>query len=199
MIPKDQTQGKFSTEARYNDVWATVLFLFNIGGFTALNVYSFKSYADNLANPYTVLDDGTRVATNAFAVDHALSILVLSSIAFTFALSFGYFILIQRKTAFLVKFSFFFNIFLTVGMGILQIMSGNIFWGGLFLVSGILVLFFYKIWAKRMPFSILLLQTVTSVTRKYPGTLAVSDLLNRLILNGCMILTSKKGIVQTQN
>ncbi|KAK3824970.1 MAG: plasma-membrane choline transporter-domain-containing protein, partial [Benniella sp.] len=174
LIPKDQTQGKFSTEARYNDVWATVLFLFNIGGFAALNVYSFKSYADNLANPYTVLDDGTRVATNAFAVDHSLSILVLSSIAVTFALSFGYFILIQRKTAFLVKFSFFFNIFLTVGMGILQIMSGNIFWGGLFLVSGILVLFFYKLWAKRMPFSILLLQTVTSVTRKYPGTLAVA-------------------------
>lgn len=181
LIPKANTDGKFSTEARFNDVWATVLFLLNIGGFAALNVYSFKSYANNLANPFTVLEDGTQVATNAFAIDPSLSILILSSIAVSFAMAFGYFILIQRRTAFLVKFSFFFSVFVTIGMGALQILSGNVFWGGLFLISGILVLFLYKLWASRMPFAVLLLQTVTSVTRKYPGTLAVSHLLDHLI------------------
>lgn len=177
LIPKPNTEGKFSSEARYNDVWATALFLANIGGFAALNVYSFKAYANNLANPFTVLEDGTQVATNAFAIDHSLSVLILSSIAVSFAMAYGYFVLIQRQTAFLVKFSFIFSVLVTIGMGILQILSGNIFWGGLFLLSGILVLFFYKLWASRMPFAVLLLQTVTSVTRKYPGTLAVSGLL----------------------
>ncbi|KAG0353897.1 plasma-membrane choline transporter-domain-containing protein [Gamsiella multidivaricata] len=174
LIPKSNTEGKFAPEARYNDVWATGLFILNMAAFTGLNVYSFKAYAHNLSNPFTILDDGTQVATNAFAIDHSLSVLALSSIAVTFALAFGYFILIQRQTAFLVKFSFFFSIFLTIGLGIIQIMSGSIFWGGLCLATGLVVLFCYKLWASRMPFSILLLQTITSVTRKYPGTLAVA-------------------------
>ncbi|KAI1297031.1 putative choline transporter, neither null mutation nor overexpression affects choline transport [Mortierella claussenii] len=174
LIPKANTDGKFTPNASYKDVWASGLFLLNIAAFTGLNVYSFKSYANNLANPFVVLEDGTTVATNAFAVDHSLSILAISSVAVTFALAFGYFILIQRQTAFLVKFSFLFSVFLTIGMGIVQIMSGSIFWGGLCLASGLAVLFLYKLWASRMPFSILLLQTVTSVTRKYPGTLAVA-------------------------
>ncbi|KAF9112111.1 putative choline transporter, neither null mutation nor overexpression affects choline transport [Mortierella sp. AM989] len=174
LIPKDLTQGKFIPETRYNDVWATGLFIFNIAAFTGLNIFSFRSYANNLANPFTVLDDGSTVATNAFAVDPSLSILVLTSIAITFALSFGYFILIQRQTAFLVKFSFLFSIFFTIAIGILQIMSGSIFWGGLCVASGLIVMFLYKYWASRIPFSVLLLQTVTSVTRKYPGTLAVA-------------------------
>ncbi|KAF9358246.1 putative choline transporter, neither null mutation nor overexpression affects choline transport [Mortierella sp. AD094] len=174
LIPKDLTQGKFTPEASYNDVWATGLFVLNIIAFTGLNIYSFKSYANNLANPFTVLEDGSTVATNAFAVDHSLSILALTSVAVTFALSFAYFILIQRQTAFLVKFSFVFSIFFTIAIGIVQIMSGSIFWGGLCIASGLLVMFLYKYWAARMPFSVLLLQTVTSVTRKYHGTLVVA-------------------------
>ncbi|KAF9938307.1 putative choline transporter, neither null mutation nor overexpression affects choline transport [Modicella reniformis] len=170
LIPK-ATQGKFTTEARYNDVWAAALFILNIGGFACLNFHSFKAYANSQT---TAPEDDTQVATSTFAVDHSLTILVLSSIAVNFALSFGYFVLIQRKTAFLVKFSFLFNVFLTIGLGIIQIMSGSLLWGGLMLVAGILVLVCYKLWASRMPFSVLLLQTVTSVTRKYPGTLAVA-------------------------
>ncbi|KAG0300844.1 putative choline transporter, neither null mutation nor overexpression affects choline transport [Dissophora globulifera] len=174
LLPKDLTQGKFTAEARYNDVWAAVLFFLNLGGFTWLNVFSFRAYSNNLVNPYTVLEDGTTVATNAFAVEHSLSILVLSSVAVSFALAFGYFILIQRQTAFLVKFSFLCSVFLTIGMGVIQILSGSFLWGGLCLASGVAVLFLYKLWASRMPFSVLLLQTVTSVTRKYPGTLAIA-------------------------
>ncbi|KAF9999492.1 putative choline transporter, neither null mutation nor overexpression affects choline transport [Entomortierella chlamydospora] len=174
LIPKDLTQGKFTSEARCNDVWASVLFAFNAVAFAGLNFYSFKSYANNLANPFTVLEDGSTVATNAFAVDHSLAFLALTSVAITFGLSFAYFVLIQRQTAFLVKFSFIFSIFFTIALGIIQIMSGSIFWGVLCLASGIIVLFLYKYWAARMPFSVLLLQTVTSVTRKYPATLAVA-------------------------
>src|SRR5690606_17825928 len=91
-------------------------------------------------------------------------------------LAFGYFVLIQRKTAFLVKFSFLFNVFVMIGLALVQIMSGSLFWGGLMMVGGLLVLFLYKYWAARMPFAVLLLQTVIAVTRKFPGTLAVSGL-----------------------
>lgn len=173
LIPKDNSD-KFTPSVRYNDVWATILFVANAAAFTGLNVYSFKSYNQNLAHPFRVLEDGTEVATNAFIVDHALSVLALSSIAVSFGLSFGYFVLMQRQAAFLVKFSFFFSVAITFVLGIFQILSGHWFWGGMFLLSSILVLLCYKLWAARMPFSILILETVTSVTRKYPGTLAVS-------------------------
>ncbi|KAF9914507.1 putative choline transporter, neither null mutation nor overexpression affects choline transport [Lobosporangium transversale] len=174
LIPKTSTEGKFTPNAHYNDVWATGLFLLNIAAFTGLNIYSFKSYANNLANPFVVLEDGSRVATNAFTIDHSLSVLALTSVAVTFGLAFGYFILIQRKTAFLVKFSFLCSVLFTIGLGVLQIMSGSLFWGALSVAAGVVILFFYKLWAERMPFTVLLLQTVTSVTRKYPGTLAVA-------------------------
>ncbi|KAF9432704.1 putative choline transporter, neither null mutation nor overexpression affects choline transport [Entomortierella beljakovae] len=174
LIPKDLTDGKFTPHARYNDVWASVLFALNSFAFIGLNVYSLKSYANNLANPFIPLEDGTQVATNAFAVSHSLTILAISSIIVSFALSFGYFVFIQRQTAFLVKASFIFSIGFTIANGILQIMSGNILWGGLFLLSGVIVMFMWKFWASRMPFAVLLLQTVTSVTRKYPATLAVA-------------------------
>ncbi|KAF9184076.1 putative choline transporter, neither null mutation nor overexpression affects choline transport [Haplosporangium sp. Z 767] len=174
LIPKSNTEGKFTAEARYNDVWASLLFAANTAAFIGLNVYSFKSYANNLVNPYTTLEDGTTIATNAFAVDLSLSILFLSSIALSCGLAFGYFVLIQRKTAFLVKFSFLFSVFVMIGLALVQIMSGSLFWGGLMMISGLLVLFLYKYWAERMPFAVLLLQTVTSVTRKYPGTLVIA-------------------------
>ncbi|KAG0215930.1 putative choline transporter, neither null mutation nor overexpression affects choline transport [Mortierella sp. GBA30] len=174
LIPKDPTEGKFTAEARYNDIWATGLFVANTATFIGLNVYSFKSYANNLANPFTVLEDGSTVASNAFEVDHSLSILVLSSIILSWALSFSYFLLIQSRTEFLVKFSFLFTVFVTIGLGVFQIIFSSLFWGALNLLVGILVLFLYKYWASRMQFAVLLLKTVTSVTRKYPGTLAVA-------------------------
>ncbi|KAG9322389.1 hypothetical protein KVV02_005272 [Mortierella alpina] len=173
LLAKDPTEGKFTAEARYNDVWASALFLANTTAFIGLNVYSFKAYASNLAAPDPVLDDGTLRAA-AFAVDHSLLILALSSILLSFALSFGYFVLIQTKTAFLVKFTFLFSVFVTVAMGVFLIMSGSLFWGGLNMLVGILVLFMYKYWAAKMPFAVELLKTVTSVTRKYPATLAVA-------------------------
>ncbi|KAG0230114.1 putative choline transporter, neither null mutation nor overexpression affects choline transport [Mortierella sp. GBA43] len=172
LIPKAD-DGKFSPNPSYNDVWATILFLLNTGGFVALNCYSFKAYA-NMGNPFTVLDDGTRVATSSIAVDHSLAVLILSSIAVAFSLAFGYFVLIQRKTVFMVKFSFFFSVLATFALGIMQIINGSILWGALFLLSGVLILSLYRYWRARMPFAVLLLQTVTSVTRKYPGTIAVA-------------------------
>lgn len=174
LLTKDNTAGKYTAEARYNDVWATGLFIANIGAFTALNIYSFRAYASNLADPFVLLDDGERVATNAFMVDHSLSILALSSIVVSFALSFGYFLLIQRHTAFLVKFSFLVSVFLTLALGVLQIMAGSLFWGLVSVLAGLAVLFLYKYWASRMQLSVHLLQTAAAVTRKYPGTLAVS-------------------------
>ncbi|KAF8985046.1 putative choline transporter, neither null mutation nor overexpression affects choline transport [Entomortierella lignicola] len=174
LIPKDLTQGKFSPEARFNDVWATGLFFLNTAAFIGLNVYSFRSYSNNLANPFIVLEDGSTLETNAFAIDHSLAVLALTSVAVSFALSFGYFILIQRQTAFLVKFSFIFSMLCTFAMGIYMVLSGNIFFGGMTVLSGILLLILYKLWTSRIPFAVLLLQTVTSVTRRYPGTLAVA-------------------------
>lgn len=174
LLAKDSTAGKYTAEARYNDVWATGLFLANIGAFTALNIYSFRAYASNLADPFVILDDGERIATDAFMVDHSLSILVLSSIIVSFAMSFGYFLLIQRHTAFLVKFSFLFSVFLALALGVLQIMAGSLFWGIISVLAGLAVLFLYKYWASRMQLSVHILQTAAAVTRKYPGTLAVS-------------------------
>ncbi|KAG0089276.1 putative choline transporter, neither null mutation nor overexpression affects choline transport [Podila epicladia] len=174
LLAKDNTAGKYTAEARYNDVWATGLFVANIGAFTALNIYSFRAYASNLADPFVILDNGERIATDAFIVDHSLSILVLSSIIVSFALSFGYFLLIQRYTAFLVKFSFLFSVFLTLALGVLQIMAGSLFWGIISVLAGLAVLFLYKYWASRMQLSVHILQTAAAVTRKYPGTLAVA-------------------------
>lgn len=181
LIPKTNTDGKFTPDASYKDVWATVLFIGNIFGYFGLTYYSAKHFVNN---PFTVLEDGTSVPTNAFLADHAFTILALTSLAFTFSLSYGYFFLIQRYTAALVKISWFFSIFFTIAIGVLQILGGS-FWGIFPIAVGVLCLFLYKYWASRMAFAVLVLETVTSVTRKYPATLAVSALSSFLFYHPC--------------
>jgi hypothetical protein len=181
LIPKTNTDGKFTPDASYKDVWATVLFIGNIFGYFGLTYYSAKHFVNN---PFTVLDDGTSVASNVFLADHAFIILALTSLAFTFSLSYGYFVLIQRYTAALVKISWFFSVFFLIAVGVLQILGGSL-WGALSIVVGVLCLFLYKYWASRMAFSVLVLETVTSVTRKYPATLAVSALSSLLLHHSC--------------
>ncbi|KAF9933491.1 putative choline transporter, neither null mutation nor overexpression affects choline transport [Linnemannia zychae] len=171
LIPKASTDGKFTPDASYKDVWATVLFVGNLFGYFGLTYYSAKHLINN---PLTVLEDGTTVSTNAFFADHSFIILALSSLAFTFSLSYGYFILIQRYTSALVKISWFFSVFFTIAIGVLQIMSGSLFFGIISVAVGVLVLFLYKYWASRMDLAVLILETVTTVTRKYPATLAVA-------------------------
>lgn len=178
LIPKANTDGKFTPDASYKDVWATVLFIGNLFGYFGLTYYSAKHF---ISNPFTVLEDGTSVASNAFLADHAFVVLALTSLAFTFSLSYGYFVLIQRYTAALVKISWFFSVFFTIAIGVLQILSGSL-WGALSIAVGVLCLFLYKYWASRMAFSVLVLETVTSVTRKYPATLAVSALPSYLFI-----------------
>ncbi|KAG0296120.1 putative choline transporter, neither null mutation nor overexpression affects choline transport [Linnemannia gamsii] len=170
LIPKTNTDGKFTPDASYKDVWATALFVGNIFGYFGLTYYSAKHFVNN---PFTVLDDGTSVASNAFLADHSFIILALTSLAFTFSLAYGYFFLIQRYTAALVKISWFFSVFFTIAIGVLQILGGSL-WGALSIAVGVLCLFLYKYWASRMAFAVLVLETVTSVTRKYPATLAVA-------------------------
>ncbi|OAQ34868.1 DUF580-domain-containing protein [Linnemannia elongata AG-77] len=170
LIPKTNTDGKFTPDTSYKDVWATVLFIGNLFGYFGLTYYSARHF---ISNPFTVLEDGTSVSSNAFLADHAFVVLTLTSLAFTFSLSYGYFVLIQRYTAALVKISWFFSVFFTIAIGVLQILGGSL-WGALSIAVGVLCLFLYKYWASRMAFSVLVLETVTSVTRKYPATLAVA-------------------------
>ncbi|KAF9139470.1 putative choline transporter, neither null mutation nor overexpression affects choline transport [Mortierella sp. GBA39] len=170
LIPKANTDGKFTPDASYKDVWATVLFIGNLFGYFGLTYYSAKHF---ISNPFTVLEDGTSVPSNAFLADHAFVVLALTSLAFTFSLSYGYFVLIQRYTAALVKISWFFSVFFTIAIGVFQILNGSL-WGALSIGVGVLCLFLYKYWASRMAFSVIVLETVTSVTRKYPATLAVA-------------------------
>ncbi|KAF9972161.1 putative choline transporter, neither null mutation nor overexpression affects choline transport [Actinomortierella ambigua] len=165
LIPKNTPQ-KFTTSSRYNDVWASILFGLNLATFGGLNVYSFRAYASNTFY-------GAAQGEASF-VDHSLSVLILSSIFVSFGLAFGYFVLIQRQTMLLVKTSFILSIVLLFGFGIVLLMGGSLFFGALNILGGVLVVFFYKLWADRMRMAVLLLQTVSSVTRRYPGTLAVA-------------------------
>ncbi|KAG0232441.1 putative choline transporter, neither null mutation nor overexpression affects choline transport [Actinomortierella wolfii] len=165
LIPKDTSQ-KFTTSTRYNDVWASILFGVNMAAFAGLNIYSFKTYASNTFHG--------AAQGNAFLIDHSLSFLILSSIFVSFGLAFGYFVLIQRQTSLLVKASFILSIAFVFFIGVMQLLGGSLFWGGLHLLAGVVILIFYKLWAARMQMAVLLLQTVSSVTRRYPGTLAVA-------------------------
>ncbi|KAF9168054.1 putative choline transporter, neither null mutation nor overexpression affects choline transport [Actinomortierella ambigua] len=165
LIPKDTPQ-KFTTSSRYNDVWASILFGLNLVVFGGLNIFSFKTYASNTFH-------GAAQGQASF-IDHSLTVLILSSIFVSFGLAFGYFVLIQRQTSLLVKSSFLLSVALVFAIGVTQLLGGSLFWGGLNIFVGVIILLCYNLWAARMRMAVLLLQTVSSVTRRYPGTLAVA-------------------------
>ncbi|KAL1923289.1 uncharacterized protein VTP21DRAFT_8269 [Calcarisporiella thermophila] len=163
--PPQPNHEKFSITPKYNDVWATILFLIHLVIFAVLSYFGISTAVRNglfsKQGETTSLDGGT--------IGMFFVIVLLG-----FVISFCYTLLAQRFPRFFIKFTFLASIILSFVVAALFFVKRNFIGGAIFFVFSVLYALCWFWWRSRIPFAVVMLETVTSVMRKYYGTIVVS-------------------------
>ncbi|KAJ3210950.1 putative choline transporter, neither null mutation nor overexpression affects choline transport [Entophlyctis luteolus] len=169
---------QFIERRRFNDFWATLLFAAFVGAFIVLAVFSVPYVITSLRTgqfdfPGTGSTASTSTATTGISASE-IGALLGASVGVGLAFSLGYFFLMLNFPAALIKFSYFLNVCLLLGLAAYFLYLRIWVAGVIYAVFGILVGLSYYWLRHRIPFSALVLETVCKITFKFSGTLWVA-------------------------
>ncbi|KAL6617660.1 DUF580-domain-containing protein [Neocallimastix californiae] len=191
---------EFNDSPKYQDVWATLVYLLTVLGTAALagvcipKIDLDKMYGSNSSsssgNKYN--NSGShgyyyfkRSSDDGSVTD--LIIMVGSSIVMSALLTFIYMILMQKFAGKMIKGTFILSIIFNFLYAIAAIFVSPIM-GGIMLIFAILYGICYFLWRSRIPFAKVMLKTVTSITRRFPATIFVGFV-------GCVVATIWYGVI----
>ncbi|CAH1759261.1 24015_t:CDS:2 [Entrophospora sp. SA101] len=163
-VKKSSAGEKWNTKPKYQDLWAAILFLIHFGAYVVASYFGLKELADTK----TIETSGLLVL-----IQKMLKPIIYSALI-GFVLSLVYMVFMQQFPKILIK--------VTLWLSIALYFLAAIFFGYLrlyiyaiiFAIIGLLYAFCAYSWRSRIPFAAILLKTVTSVTKKYYGTLVIS-------------------------
>ncbi|OBT88202.1 hypothetical protein VE02_02444 [Pseudogymnoascus sp. 03VT05] len=150
---------------KWNDLWAAILFLATCAGFVVVSGLSLSGYQTTSQGSST---------NNTFGLNRLTIVLFAYVLAVAFVISFAYFWCIRAFTKQIIWIT-----------GILQIVfgiatAGFYLWakeyaaGIVFLVFTVFYIICFISWIPRIPFSVLMLQTVIDVAKNYGHVFVVS-------------------------
>ncbi|TQS38093.1 hypothetical protein Golomagni_01406 [Golovinomyces magnicellulatus] len=156
-------------EPKYHDVWAAISFLCTLLGFIGVSAFSIYGY-----------DTGTSSSNRGIYRTDTVALNTNTIILFSFVLTFAFFT--SATYLWLIRTFTKQAIWIT---GILQIVSGlatafyyfSRHWfstGILFLLFSIFYIFCFISWIPRIPFSVLMLQTIIDVSKNYGNVFMIS-------------------------
>ena len=148
--------------SQWRDVWAAVLFLFNMVGFFGLCGYF--AYLFLKTSP---ADPSVRVDISVHTMLSALSGFVASCL-----LTIGYLGLIRTYPEAIITGSFIGAGFFYLLVGVYTLIKGSWF-GIITIVMAAFHFLLYFLWRSRIPFTAILLRTVVTVQRRYPAMYGV--------------------------
>lgn len=155
---------------KFNDLWAGILFLIFFGGFVAVSGISIQGYATTKGfNGGGIYD-----SHNDFGLDTNTIVLFIFCVASALILSYGYVLLARFFTKQLIYLTGILN--LAWGLGAAIYMLIRHYWSGgiVFLVFTLFFIIAFISWRKRIPFSVLMLQTAIDVSTSYGHVYLVS-------------------------
>ncbi|KAI9654487.1 MAG: putative choline transporter, neither null mutation nor overexpression affects choline transport [Bathelium mastoideum] len=155
---------------KFNDLWAGILFLIFFGGFVAVSGISLQGYAATKGfNGGGIYD-----SNNDFGLDTNTVVLFVFCVGSALILSYGYVLLARFFTKQLIWITGILNI--VWGFATAIYMLSRHYWSGgiVFLIFSIFFVFAFLSWIKRIPFSVLMLQTAIDVSRNYGHVYLVS-------------------------
>ncbi|RUS13937.1 plasma-membrane choline transporter-domain-containing protein, partial [Endogone sp. FLAS-F59071] len=158
----------YNPRPKYNDVWATILFFVHLAGFVALSYFSIKTFI--LHNTTPAANGGVQ---SQFTLDGKAIALLAVCVVIGFALSIIYLLIMQRWPRAMIMISWIFSIVLYFVAAAFYAYLGSYIAAIIFVIFGIFYALAWFWWKSRIPFAVIMLETVTSVTRKYPGTVMV--------------------------
>ncbi|CAO3670523.1 unnamed protein product [Umbelopsis ramanniana] len=165
-----EAEGKVQPSSGFQDVWATIAWLCNMGAFIGLSVVGLRAYGRSSSSyggvPSQTPSSGITFDTTAFFI-FGLAIVI------GFGLSLFYFLLANKFPRPLIKVTFIMSIIFYFGVTFYYFAVGYYSAAIVFLIFSCLYAFMWFAWKSRIPFATVMLETITSITSKYPSTIFV--------------------------
>ncbi|KAF9439260.1 putative choline transporter, neither null mutation nor overexpression affects choline transport [Entomortierella beljakovae] len=165
--PDTGLPAKFNPKPKYNDLWALILFLVQLAGFIVLSYFSITFVKDNNTTQKGSLQ-------GLFSISGLITLCIAIGVGAVFSVI--YFLLTQAFPKLIIKVTFALSILFYLAVGAYYVYRRMWVAGIIFLIFGALYAFMWFSWKSRIPFAVVMLQTVTSVSKEYPATFAVSFL-----------------------
>lgn len=150
---------------KWNDLWAAILFLAVFAGYTALSGWVLKGY-----------DLTTSSSSNSDTNGLGRLVIVLFAyvLAVAFVISLAYLALVRYATKQIIWITGILQILVGLGTGAFYIWAGAYGAGIVFLIFAVFYIICFISWIPRIPFSVLLLQTIIDVSKRYGHVFTVS-------------------------
>jgi len=190
---------KFEEDPKYQDVWATVVYLLTVVVTIVLacmyipkmnldELYTSSNSTDSSTNKTTTRSSGTKKTTKIHSKRSEdgssyadIIVMGISCVLSAGLMTLIYMILIQRYAGKMIKVTLIISIVFNLIYALISFLISPIL-GGIMLVFAIIYCLCWWFWKDRIPFAKVMLKTVTMVTRKFPATIAVGFI-------GCFIGT----------
>ncbi|KAI7872957.1 plasma-membrane choline transporter-domain-containing protein [Spinellus fusiger] len=171
-IPENRQEysGKIQPPSGWNDIWAIVLWVCNMGAFIALSVIGLRTYSTRRGS-YNGTYSNTIYSGITFDTG-TFKIFGLSTVI-GFGLSILYLFMVNMFPRPMIIITFVCSIIVYFGVTIYYLTQHYYSAAIVFLIFSCLYLICFWMWRKKIPFATVMLEIVTSITRKYPSTLMV--------------------------
>lgn len=157
---------------KWNDLWAGALLLVFAAGFVAVSGISIQSYAST----YGFNGGGIYDSSNTFGLTTNTIVLFIFCLAIALVFGYGYVWLARKFTKQFIWITGILNILFCLGTAIYMLYRH--YWSGgiVFLLFGLFTAFCFWTWIPRIPFSVLMFQTVVDVSKTFGHVYLVSFL-----------------------
>lgn len=180
--PKEALLTKQHGSTKWQDLWATILFILHLVLFIGLFIFFVRHASFTSTKTGSPISDQER---NAILTSLGVSL------AASFALTVIYTILMLKFPKAMIIGSLVATIIIWLGLGVYFLLRGIIAAGIIFVIMGLLEIFVVYLWRHRISFSALLLETTVSVISDYPNTITASvvQYLTQLVYFALWIIT----------
>ncbi|KAF9413483.1 putative choline transporter, neither null mutation nor overexpression affects choline transport [Podila epigama] len=167
--PETGLPAKFNPKPKYNDLWALFLFLIQFGAFVVLSYFAISKVIDSRKGGSS---GGVGTIDGLFSKSGLVTMglgLILGAV-----ISVLYLLLTQAFPRQVIKVTFALSILLYLGVAAYFLYRRWWIPGIIFSIFGLLYAYMWWAWKSRIPFATVMLATITTVSRSYPATFAVS-------------------------
>jgi len=154
-----------SVRPKWNDMWATALFIIHLVGFAVIAYFALRTAHSDPENGWLTPDQ------QAYLV---IDLLIVA--AFSTGCGVLYTLMMYRFAKTLIYVSAVFCVFLYIFFAVYCFWQVSIYSGVIFLVCGFLQVLFFFAFRSRIPFAALMLSTIVSIMWKFPSIFLASFL-----------------------
>ncbi|EPS37392.1 hypothetical protein H072_8880 [Dactylellina haptotyla CBS 200.50] len=155
---------------KLNDLWAAVLWLLTFLGFIAVSVLALRGYSRSSSTS----GNGIKDSNASFGLTTNTVILFALVLAVAWGVSLVYLLAVRKLTKQIIYLSAILNILVGIGSAAYYFYRGYYSAAIVFLIFAVFYAFCFWTWRSRIPFTVVMLQLVIDIAKKYGHVFFVS-------------------------